>query len=224
MSGAERHLHKTVHDEAWALLPWYVNGSLGSGEQDAVRAHAGACLTCARELRRLQLLARALDVPGTDYACGQAFARLEHRLDRQRRGGRVRAALAAVFAPVPLVAGAALLLCSSLIVASIVLSGGDDGLPREQPFQTLGRQAGSDGRLGAPTLRVVLRDDGARADWLARHHAELVDGPSAIGVMTVRVALGPQRLDDVVADLRADDHTLFVEPVSLIGHRPDRQR
>ncbi|MCB1748677.1 MAG: hypothetical protein KDK06_15975 [Gammaproteobacteria bacterium] len=228
MHAPERRQAGYDHEAAWAVLPWYANGSLDEAERECVRAHVSACLVCTRELRRLDVLARALAQPAGDYACGLAYAKLSARLQPRRRGvARLWAALRAVCEPVPLVAGAALLIGTAVVAGAIVLSGQRGMAPFDQPFKTLGRSTQPAGQIGYPELRVVLRDevDGAtRAAWLARHGAELVDGPSAIGVMTVRVPLGPGRLDEVVAALRADAHTLFVEPVSVIGARPDRRR
>jgi hypothetical protein len=228
MPGPEREPRGCDHDTAWALLPWYANASLDGAERDRVRAHVTGCLTCTRELRRLDLLGRALTQPAGEYACGQAYARLAARL-HPRRGAvaRLWGKVRSVCEPVPLVAGAALLIGSAFIAAAIVLSGERGTTAFDQPFQTLGRQVQPAGHLDYPELRVVLHDDtdgATRAAWLERHGAELVDGPSAIGVMTVRVPLGPDHLDAVVAALRADERTLFVEPVNVIGARPDRRR
>ncbi|MGE0485607.1 MAG: hypothetical protein AB7Q81_15790 [Gammaproteobacteria bacterium] len=228
MSGPELEPRGCDHDTAWALLPWYANASLDDAERDHVRAHVAGCLTCTRELRRLNLLGRALTQTAGEYACGQAYARLAARL-HPRRGvaARLWGAVREVCEPVPLVAGAALLIGSACIAAAIVVSGERGTVGFDQPFQTLGRQVQPAGHIDYPELRVVLRDDAdgaTRAAWLARHGAELLDGPSAIGVMTVRVPLGPDHLDEVVAALRADEHTVFVEPVNVIGARPDRRR
>ena len=97
----------------------------------------------------------------------------------------------------------------------------------QKSFQTLGRQDNPPAELAHPLLRIVVRDaDRAetRTQWLLRHDAELVDGPSEIGVMTVKVGLGPQNLDSVITRMRADSDTLFVEPLNVIGTRPDRRR
>jgi anti-sigma factor ChrR (cupin superfamily) len=45
------------HNEVWLSLPWYVNGTLESAENDLVAVHLRTCLVCRRELKRLQLLA-----------------------------------------------------------------------------------------------------------------------------------------------------------------------
>ncbi len=231
MASAEHHGPGMTHDRAWALLPWYHNESLAADEHAAVRDHLGSCLTCTRELRRLAVLERAVAAPATEQACAQSFARLSGRIRMQRAPRwpqRLLGALRAVFEPVPLIAGASVLVFSSLLVATIVGNRDAEIRGGEQPFQTLGRhESGAVSELSHPLLRIVLRDElgaGGRRAWLQRHRAELVDGPSAIGVLTVRVAMGPRTFDAVLAEIRGDADTLFVEPVKLIGTRPDRAR
>lgn len=217
------------HAQAAALLPWYVNGSLAADEYALVRVHLGECLVCRREAQRLGHLARAVTGTVGEYACSQAYARLATHIEGRarpwyRRGWR---AVVGAFAPLPLAAGAAVLGCSAVVVALIVLGGTPPPATPGQSFQTLGQHRGSVSTLDRPRLRVVLRDgvtSAARADWLARHDAELVDGPSAIGVMTVSVPLATMPFEDLVEAIRGDADTLFVEPVSAVGKRPDRQR
>ena len=63
-----------------------------------------------------------------------------------------------------------------------------------------------------------------RQRWLTSHEAELIDGPSDIGVMTVRLELGPRSIGTVIEHMRAEADTLFVEPLRSTGTRPDRRR
>lgn len=221
MNRAENPLTPAAHDAAWAVLPWYANGSLSEAERARVRAHLGGCLVCTRELRRLDVLAAAVRAPVDEHACTQAYARLSPRLGAASRRPRRRLRL-----PLPLVAGGLLMLCTAGLVTGLVLDGNDPAAPSAQAFQTLGRHAGRDTRAVKPVLRVVLQDaaPAALAAWLARHDAELLDGPSAIGVLTVRVGLSAAGFDARLDALRADAATLFVEPVSNVGTRPDRQR
>ena len=225
MNGAEHRVLHPAHTQAWSLLPWYVNGSLAEGERTLVRAHLGECLVCAREQRRLEALAAAVAGPVEEQACNQAYGRLAQRIgsvpgSAAARRPRVR------FEPLPLVAGALLLVCSSALVGGIVLSRAPGVAEAQQPFQTLGSQGAQGSGRVEPVLRVVLQDPSAAAlqVWLDRHRAEVIDGPSAIGVLTVKVALAPRTFASMLAGIRADDATLFVEPVSMVGMRPDRLR
>jgi len=223
-----RNMHPR-HTHAWPLLPWYVNDSLAEEEHGLVRAHLGECLVCRREVQRLEHLAHAVTGALGEYGCSQAYGRLAAQIHGARQPWHVQAwrTLTRVLQPVPLVAGAAVLVCSATLVAMIVQGGAPRVAPGEQSFQTLGRHADTSASLDRPRLRIVLRDGvsgDALAEWLQRHGAELLDGPSAIGVMTVAVALGPHPFSRVVERMRADADTVFVEPVSQVGVRPDRRR
>jgi hypothetical protein len=225
MNRAEHRVLHPAHTQAWSLLPWYVNDSLGEGERTMVRAHLGECLVCAREQRRLEALAAAVAGPVEEHACSQAYGRLAQRLGAMPGRPAVRRPRV-LFEPLPLVAGALLLVCSSALVGGIVLSRAPVATEIEQPFQTLGGQGTQGSGRVEPVLRVVLQDPSAAAlrVWLDRHRAEVLDGPSAIGVLTVKVALAPRTFESMLAGMRADDATLFVEPVSMVGMRPDRLR
>lgn len=224
MNGAEDHFMHPAHARVWRLLPWYVNGSLADQERLLVRAHLGECLVCAREHRRLDILAAAVAEPVAEHACNQAYARFVQSRAASASGGRRRLHL--WFEPLPLVAGALLLVCSAALVGGVIASRDQAGAEPRQSFQTLGRQSGQGSALAEPALRVVLRDSGQAAldAWLKRHAADVLEGPSEIGVLTVKVALAPRTFDAMLARIRADEETLFVEPVSPVGMRPDRQR
>jgi hypothetical protein len=230
-SGSQDIMHP-AHARVWELLPWYTNGSLDPAERSAVESHLGECLVCGREMRRLEHLTVAVAAPADEHACTQAYRRLFeriHAVDPAPRlwTGKVLAALRAVFEPVPLIAGASLLVVSSFLVGVIVTNGDSKLVDRGQPFQTLGHQEKMSGPVSHPLFRIVLDgqpETAALNDWLRRHDAELIDGPSKIGVLTVKVAMGTRGFDTVLEEFRADGETIFVEPVDVIGMRPDRRR
>ena len=63
MSGEGERLR---HQEAWELIPWYVNGTLVEGEAAQVEEHLERCPLCRREVAANRTLAAALaevDVP-----------------------------------------------------------------------------------------------------------------------------------------------------------------
>ena len=220
------------HEAAYELLPWYVNGTLESVDHAEVQQHLGECLVCVREVRRLEALERAMRVPARDLACERAFSRLSGRIAVQNERPRIRLvaawqALRGLIAPVPLVAGAALLVCSSVLVTAIVLGSKSELGGFDQPFQTLGsHDASAVAREQGPLLRVVLSDAALEQgidDWVGRYQAAVVDGPSEIGVMTIRLTAAGD-FEQVVNAIRADNATLFVEPLNRFGARPARRR
>lgn len=228
-------LHAAAHAYAFELLPWYQNGSLTGEECERVRRHLGECLVCRRDLLRLSRLTAALAAPASEQASAQAYARLAARLAVDDapaawwRPRRLLEALRRLGTPIPLSIGA--VAGAVLAVALIALTGGvgEASLPVSgaQRFQTLGVQPASGTQLSHPLVRIVLDDaldPSGRAAWLARHGAELVDGPSAIGVLTVRINLRRHSMTRMLDELRADPQTLFVEAIDVVGTRPDRRR
>ena len=230
-SESVRHSH-FEHERVWHLLPYYANDHLEQAERQAVAQHLGECLVCRRELERVQVLREAVLTDAQDHACASAFARLNQQIAAQDTPRswvmRVVDFLRGIFEPVPLAAGASLLIVSSVLTATIVMYGqAQRESVNNQPFQTLGVQSAERSQLGWPSLRIVLRDElaaGSLAAWLEQHHAELIDGPSEIGVMTVRVSLGQRSMEGLLRDIRSDADTLFVEPIDQVGVRPDRMR
>ena len=232
MSAVEPSCGHPRHAAVYELLPWYVNGTLDEADRAEVQQHLGECLVCVREARRLEALDRAMRVPAPDLACERAFNRLSGRIAVQNEGPGVRLVafwngLRGLIAPVPLVAGAALLVCSSVLVTAIVLGSRSEFGEVDQPFQTLGsHDASAAARAQGPLLRVVLSDAALEQgieDWVGRHQATVVDGPSEIGVMTIRLTAAGH-LEQLVDAIRADDATLFVEPLNRFGARPARRR
>lgn len=228
-------LRAAAHARAFELLPWYRNGSLDGNEGEFVRQHLGECLVCRRDLQRLELLGQALAAPASEQAGAQAYARLAARLAADAAAPawwhprRLFATWRRLYAPLPLTVGA---VAGAVLAVTLNTLGGGAGQSAapavgEQRFQTLGVQPASGTELSHPLVRIVLDDaldPSGRSAWLTRHGAELVDGPSAIGVLTVRVELGRHSMAHMLDALRADPQTLFVEAIDVVGTRPDRRR
>ena len=130
--------------------------------------------------------------------------------------------------PAPLLLGGAVLVFSSLMTAGIVLTGVESRDHRAQAFQTLGARPVATPAISRPLLRVVLREPRlgqANLDaWLERHGAQVVEGPSTIGVLTVEIGAQQRSLSDTLVQIRDDPETLFVEALDPLGDRPDRIR
>jgi hypothetical protein len=71
-----------THSRAFELLPWLVNGSLGSAERDAVEQHIRSCLSCHRELKEQQRLRSALRAqPAVHISPQTGFEKLARALE-----------------------------------------------------------------------------------------------------------------------------------------------
>lgn len=70
------------HEAAIELLPWLVNGSMNDDEARDVRAHAGTCVVCRRELEALQQLNRLVrDSAGSENIPAPDMRRINARID-----------------------------------------------------------------------------------------------------------------------------------------------
>ncbi|HUO86568.1 MAG TPA: zf-HC2 domain-containing protein [Thermoanaerobaculia bacterium] len=186
------------HQEAWELLPWYVNGTLGSDERQAVEVHLDRCPLCRSELAASRELAFA--VRAAEESPQAVELRLERLLDRleppataqsapprvapRRRGDHLRPAVRWVLA-----LQAAALLVLTLGLGSL--------LARQPPgpttggFRTLAAapvEAVTPGHT--PTVRAVFSPTASEAELrrlLLAVEARLIDGPSAAGVYTLQL-------------------------------------
>ena len=229
MKPVDQSLNHPAHEAVWELLPWYHNDGLDAVQRARVDSHLRECLICTREVRHLRQLSMAIVAPANEQACAQAFQRLTAQIDVRNSSWRerLRALLVGLLAPAPMLATVAVIALCALLVWNGQRSNETVSDNAEQQFQTLGRHDRLASRLDQPLLRVVLKDGVSAAErqrWLSSHNAELVDEPSDIGVMTVRLTLGPRSIATVIEHMRAEADTLFVEPLRSTGTRPDRRR
>lgn len=229
MNAADENAKHPAHDAVWELLPWYHNDGLAPAQRARVDSHLRECLVCTRELKLLRQLDMALTTPAMESASAQGFQRLTAEIDARQQSWRqrLRQCLSVALAPAPLLAAVAVVALGLVVVWNVERGSATAADTVEKQFQTLGRHDGRTSLLTAPLLRVVLKDSvdaAARQAWLTGHDAELVDGPSDIGVMTVRVKLGARNVTHVIEAMRAETDTLFVEPLRSTGTRPDRRR
>jgi len=70
------------HLEISAIIPWYVNASIGDGERQRVDAHLRACAACRGELQLQRQIYEAMTAdPGVEYMPTSSLKRLQARLD-----------------------------------------------------------------------------------------------------------------------------------------------
>jgi len=71
-----------VHPDISALIPWYVNGSIGERERRRVDAHLAQCAHCRDELTREQWVYRSMTAEtAVEYMPSVSLNRLQARLD-----------------------------------------------------------------------------------------------------------------------------------------------
>jgi len=228
---SDRHVVRPGdHDEVWLLLPWLANETLEPPEIESVAAHLEECDACSRELERCRALlelsrpdesvapaahpAQIERLLARDDAEGDAFdrepslpfPRADHPPDERRRWPR-----------------AAIWLVAAQLAALAVLGGwvgtrsGQNARPAS--FRTLSDPAPAVGEI---RLRVVFdpeTPESALRQLLLDVGAEIVAGPSPLGVYSIRLRRGegeePPRW--VLESLRGRPEVMFAELVAPGG-------
>lgn len=214
----------TAHLDTQELLPWYVNGTLSDAEAAQVEAHVRDCPDCARELAQCRMLAE--EVKEASNAAWQPSANHLGDLMRQvdadtaarNPSQGVLANLKDWFAwlgATPAPARWALGLQGALV---LMLSIGWLVEPVDPPgYQTMSSaapQATADQAL----LKIVFADDITEKELrglLQGVDAEIIAGPSVIGVYTLRLSKSgtPDPAQQAVLSLRAHPKVKLAEAV-----------
>jgi hypothetical protein len=70
------------HREISALLPWYVNGSIGEHDRQRLDAHLAQCTGCREELAQERLIYQSMTAEtAVEYMPAASLKRLQERLD-----------------------------------------------------------------------------------------------------------------------------------------------
>lgn len=82
MTDSHRNSVAREHREISALLPWYVNGSIGEHERQRVDAHLIACAGCRDDLAQERRIYRGMTAEtAVEYIPAASLKRLQARLD-----------------------------------------------------------------------------------------------------------------------------------------------
>jgi hypothetical protein len=204
------------HEEAWHVIPWYVNGRASAQQRASLERHMEQCPACRAEVAAQHELMLAMQTrPTVESMPHASLQKLWTRIDGEpalpvpdparpapRRIG-VTGWLAAAVA-------AQAVLLGVLSMALFNARGGDaDG----SAYRTVSAPAPSP---GPPAVRAVFAADTTLGDLqalLARAHLRIVNGPSADGVLTLAMSPPAADAQQALAILRADPAARFAEPV-----------
>ena len=204
------------HEQVEALLPWFANGTLDEAELAWVETHLAQCEECRAEVEECRALAAA--VRATEAVAPAPhpteLARLLARIDATEDGGfapwrRLRETLAGTPVAVRWALAAQLVL---------LLGAGALTLREERPapatFRTL---ADAPAVATAETeLRVMFREAATEAEiraLLLPLGAEIVAGPSPLGVYTLSLPAGAGRDPLPVVLAHLESKVRFAEAV-----------
>jgi predicted anti-sigma-YlaC factor YlaD len=82
MTHNRRIENSAEHHEVSALLPWYVNETLGELDRQRADAHLSMCTACREDLAAQRRICEAIDAqPAIDYMPVASLKRLQARLD-----------------------------------------------------------------------------------------------------------------------------------------------
>jgi anti-sigma factor RsiW len=77
-----RHSNRDAHEQVLAMLPWYVNGTLGELDAQRVDAHLQACVDCSNNLALELSVYRGMTAErAVEYMPAASLKRLQARLD-----------------------------------------------------------------------------------------------------------------------------------------------
>jgi hypothetical protein len=184
------------HDQAAALLPWLVNGTLQADERERVERHVRRCLPCRAELAEQRTLQRLVTRhPAVPVSAERDFERLLRRIDggaaprRERIPAWQRHALAAAAAIIGVGLAAVLWLAP--------LQDAQQGGAGYTALTDAGDSLHIDVIFADGTRETELRE------LLAELGAEIVAGPSPrLGRYTLRVVPGGPAAADIDAALQ----------------------
>lgn len=203
-----------IHEKAWELIPWFVNGRLSNEDAMLVEAHLASCARCRDECAvQAQIHDAIRDKDSIAFASDASYRKLSDRIDasRERRAVAGR----------PLVKW----LVAAVVVESVGLvawgawswhsaAQRDASAAR---YVTLSKAAGGTASTASSDwVRVVFAADATLEDvqsLLLSVDARLVDGPTENGVYTIAFGDAPLADTERVNALRASPLVRFAEPV-----------
>lgn len=228
MMTARKSAAGRVHDEVWALLPWFVNGTLDEFEATRVRNHMRTCTRCQREVAgQTWLRGRIHRAPPMANAVAPGFEKLLARIQNETvaapSGTGERAApglferLQQWVSPLSRRPLAWSLATALLAVSALPLWLYPGWLVGSSPFHTAANP-GSFAQFQPNDIRVVFAEplSPAAIDAIvAPMHGRVVAGPSGPGVYTIRFDDGdrlPAALASRLGMLRARKDVAVAEP------------
>jgi hypothetical protein len=220
-----------VHDEAFELIPWLVNGRLSAGERDMLERHLLQCGECRREVETQQRLRLAVrrDESNVQYAPHASFQKLWQRIEERPHGEATDAGIdleSDSGRHLPSVqsrgwdrrrrwmmaAGVVLALGLGLIATTQWRASSPARVLEYRTASTPPAEPDRDGQIRVVFAPNVTVDE--LTSIVSETRLTIVGGPSDSGVYTLAVQPGHGLpVADAIARLRSDPRVRFAEPV-----------
>jgi anti-sigma factor RsiW len=217
MSGQVLGFTGSAHQAAFALLPWFVNGTLDASEQAQVEQHLQSCVTCRRERAWLVQLGASWPQGEVLVDADRGFAHLVEQLEGRRPPTPLRAAVrpAARLAASLASAGGTWLRFAVALQLGVILALSWVLFAGAPAYRTLGANQGAAREQG--TLIVVFQPAATESDVrriLRSVHARIVDGPTAEGAYVLAVDDTPGMRAAALERLRSDRAVKLAEALA----------
>jgi hypothetical protein len=206
------------HQEIIELLPWYVNATLDQQERDLVASHLEGCSECAKEVRSLtairkaviaagdqapepspRLMDRALaDIENYERSTAQAESRKSSKPNTFRE--RIRSLGASWWPATPVFARfamAAQLAALVVVGALAIYQHSHPNIVYKSLSETPGQETGNPAKA---RISVGFRDKASAREIrqaLSEISGTIVDGPSPLGLYTVQLPFASDQSAEV---------------------------
>jgi len=209
-----------THAEAWALLPFLVNGRITPEEREWVELHVQSCEDCRREVAEQQPLAAEMrsSEPPAFSSEQRAFAKLWTRIEA------AEAAMSSEGEDIAQAAGGTRRkttrwLAAAVFVQAIGLALLGASTLRNSDANGYRTVTSAEAAYMGPSVRLVFTADTSMADVaeiLSLHGLEIVAGPRGAGVFTAALTdrSDGSSAETIARKLRQNAHVQFAEPVS----------
>ena len=208
-----------THAEAWAMLPFLVNGRISAQDREWVEAHVQACEECRREMETQQPLAKEMRASEAPYASSEqrAFAKLWTRIEASENAvpvdEDVSARAAAPRRTVRWLAAAVFVQAIGLALLGVIAVNNSNSA---QDFRTV---TNAEARQMGPAVRLVFTANASMRDVteiLSSQGLQLVGGPHGPGVFTAAVADASSKTsaETIAKALQENSHVQFAEPIA----------
>lgn len=217
------------HQEISLLLPWFVNKTLSGAERIRVENHLKVCLTCRREIAGLIKLSEAVQQDGSlDSAVQASFSQLRKRIEltapdvQEVMPPTVNLPVRRKWTDKPVLKHLAMepqaLALAAVLILSLLVNGYFyTGKMLNNDYRTLSDTTTS--IAGKNDIKVVFADKTDQQQLnkiLTSVHGQIVEGPSAQGVYTVRIEekFAAANLLETITQLRENPNVIFAEPAA----------
>lgn len=211
------------HQKVWDLLPWYINHSLDSAEQDIVIKHIKTCITCKIELNKQQQVFDNIQETDILQQVSQvSFVHLLERIDEQpklhilpqnnvvEKESKFFPHQLSGFVRYTALAASVLLLILPFILDSLV-----DKPELKSDYRTLANSA--EGKEKHNLIRIVFTDQSNPEQIeaiLKNVSGQIVKAPAETGVYLVQIGnqqTSPEEIKDAISHLHKNALVIFAE-------------